>query len=163
MEFSRPEYWRGQPFSSPGDLPNPGIELRSLPHWRRILYQLSHKGSPRIWSGQPKPSPGDLPDPGMELRSPALPADSLPPELWGKPITLVDKALMSSVTPDTRSAENISHHTSPLSISCDGHMGTCQCTAGNSNVNVSEPFQLQDSSCLLSCNMHSGYLFLCNI
>ena len=30
MEFSRPEYWRGQPFPSPGDLPNPGIEPRSL-------------------------------------------------------------------------------------------------------------------------------------
>ena len=29
MEFSRPEYWNGQPFPSPGDLPNPGIELRS--------------------------------------------------------------------------------------------------------------------------------------
>ena len=29
MEFSRPEYWSGQPFPSPGDLPNPGIELRS--------------------------------------------------------------------------------------------------------------------------------------
>ena len=29
MEFSRPEYWSGQPFLSPGDLPNPGIEPRS--------------------------------------------------------------------------------------------------------------------------------------
>ena len=29
MEFSRPEYWSGYPFSSPGDLPNPGIEPRS--------------------------------------------------------------------------------------------------------------------------------------
>ena len=29
MEFSRPEYWSGQPLPSPGDLPNPGIELRS--------------------------------------------------------------------------------------------------------------------------------------
>ena len=29
MEFSRPEYWSGQPFTSPGDLHNPGIELRS--------------------------------------------------------------------------------------------------------------------------------------
>ena len=27
--FSRPEYWNGQPFPSPGDLPNPGIEPRS--------------------------------------------------------------------------------------------------------------------------------------
>ena len=27
--FSRPEYWSGQLFPSPGDLPNPGIEPRS--------------------------------------------------------------------------------------------------------------------------------------
>ena len=26
VEFSRPEYWCGQPFLSPGDLPKPGIE-----------------------------------------------------------------------------------------------------------------------------------------
>ena len=29
MAFSRPEYWSGYPFPSPGDLPNPRIELRS--------------------------------------------------------------------------------------------------------------------------------------
>ena len=29
MEFSRPEHWSGQPFPSPGNLPNPGIEPRS--------------------------------------------------------------------------------------------------------------------------------------
>ena len=29
MEFSRPEYWSGLPFPSPGNLPNPGIEPRS--------------------------------------------------------------------------------------------------------------------------------------
>ena len=29
MEFPRPEYWSGWPFSPPGDLPNQGIELRS--------------------------------------------------------------------------------------------------------------------------------------
>ena len=28
-EFSRPEYWSRQPFPSPGDLSNPGIEPRS--------------------------------------------------------------------------------------------------------------------------------------
>ena len=33
MEFSRPEYWSGWPFSSPGDIPNPG-----LPHCRWNLY-----------------------------------------------------------------------------------------------------------------------------
>ena len=29
MEFSRPKYWSGQPFPSPGDLPYPGIEPRT--------------------------------------------------------------------------------------------------------------------------------------
>ena len=29
MDFSRPEYWGGQPFPLPGDPPNPGIEPRS--------------------------------------------------------------------------------------------------------------------------------------
>ena len=29
LGFSRQEYWSGLPFPSPGDLPNPGIELRS--------------------------------------------------------------------------------------------------------------------------------------
>ena len=30
MGFSRPEYWNGEPFLSPEDLPDPGIEPR--PH-----------------------------------------------------------------------------------------------------------------------------------
>ena len=38
------------------------------------------------WSELPCPPPGDLPDPGIELGSPALQADSFPPELPG-PIT----------------------------------------------------------------------------
>ena len=29
MEFSRPKYWSGWLFPSPGDLPNPGIKPRS--------------------------------------------------------------------------------------------------------------------------------------
>jgi len=29
IAFSRQEYWSGLPFSSPGGLPNPGIEPRS--------------------------------------------------------------------------------------------------------------------------------------
>ena len=29
LRFSRQEYWSGLPFPSPGDLPNPGIELVS--------------------------------------------------------------------------------------------------------------------------------------
>ena len=30
MGFSRPEYWSGLPFPSPGDLPDPGMEPGSL-------------------------------------------------------------------------------------------------------------------------------------
>ena len=54
MEISRPEYWSGLPFLSPGYLPNPGSNP-GLPHCRWILYQLSHKGSPRIleWVAYP--------------------------------------------------------------------------------------------------------------
>ena len=54
---------------------NPG-----LPHCSRILYQLSHRGSPEYWSGWPFPSPGNLPNPGTEPGSPTLQADSLPAE-----------------------------------------------------------------------------------
>ena len=35
-EFSRPEYWSGYPFPSPGDLPNPGIEPRDWTQGSRI-------------------------------------------------------------------------------------------------------------------------------
>ena len=45
MELSRQEYWSGFPFPSPGDLPYPGIEPKSL-HCRHILYCLSQQGSP---------------------------------------------------------------------------------------------------------------------
>ena len=37
------------------------------------------------WNGLPFPSPGGLPDPEIELMSPALQADSLPPEPPGNP------------------------------------------------------------------------------
>ena len=29
MKFSRPEYWSAQPFPSPGNLPDPEIQLES--------------------------------------------------------------------------------------------------------------------------------------
>ena len=65
-----------------------------LLHFKQILYQLGHKGSPRIldWSGvKPIPSPADLPDPDPSFvsGSPALQADSLPTELPGKPSLIV--------------------------------------------------------------------------
>ena len=42
--FSRQEYWSGLPFPSPGDLPNLGNEP-GIPHYRQMLYRLSHQGS----------------------------------------------------------------------------------------------------------------------
>ena len=65
MEFSKPEYWSGEPFPFPGDLPHPGIEPRS-PAFRWIVYQLSFRGpwrggtNPRrsaVADGPPSPSP----------------------------------------------------------------------------------------------------------
>ena len=63
MEFSRQEYWSGLPFSSPGDLPNPGIKpgFRALradallcepPGKRLSLLPHSYKG-PCDHSGPP--------------------------------------------------------------------------------------------------------------
>ena len=45
MEFSRPEYWNG--YLLQGIFPTQGLNP-GLSHYRQILYQLSHKGSPRI-------------------------------------------------------------------------------------------------------------------
>ena len=46
MEFSRPEYWSGCPFPSPGDLPNPGIKPRSPALWADSL-TTEPQGQPR--------------------------------------------------------------------------------------------------------------------
>ena len=49
MGFSRPEYWSGSPYPSPGDLPNPGIEPVSpvAPALQADSLPLSHRVSPR--------------------------------------------------------------------------------------------------------------------
>ena len=48
MEFPRQEYWNGLPFSSLGDLPDPGIEPTSpaSPALQADSLLLSYKGSP---------------------------------------------------------------------------------------------------------------------
>ena len=43
----QPEYWSGQPFPSPGDLPNPGIKPRS-PALQVDSLPTSYEGSPNI-------------------------------------------------------------------------------------------------------------------
>ena len=77
-ELSRPEHWSGEPFPSPGDLPNPGIEPRT-PALQADSLPAEPQGKPKNTGvGSLSPSPGDLPNPGIEPRSPALQADSLP-------------------------------------------------------------------------------------
>ena len=48
MEFSRQEYWRGLPFPTPGELPNPETKPTSLvpPAPQADSLQLSHLESP---------------------------------------------------------------------------------------------------------------------
>ena len=81
--FSRQVYWSGLQRPPPGDPPNPGFNP-GLPHFRWILYCLSHQRSPRIleWVAMPS-SRGSNPNPGIKPMSPALQVDSLlsePPE-----------------------------------------------------------------------------------
>ena len=64
----------------PTQVSNPG-----LLHCKQILYQANHKGSPRILKWVAYPFFRYFPNPGIELHSPAMKADSLPTELWGKP------------------------------------------------------------------------------
>ena len=45
MDFSRPECWAEQPFPSPGDLPNPGIEPTS-PAWQADSSPAEPPGKP---------------------------------------------------------------------------------------------------------------------
>ena len=48
MEFSRQEYWSGLLFPSPGIFLTQGSNP-SLPHYRQMLYCLSHQGSLYIY------------------------------------------------------------------------------------------------------------------
>jgi len=43
--FPRKKYWSGLPFPSPGDVPDPGIELES-PALQGDSLKLSHLGNP---------------------------------------------------------------------------------------------------------------------
>ena len=49
-EFSRVEYWSGEAFPSPGNLPDPGTKPRS-PALQADSYRLSHQGSPQSLLG----------------------------------------------------------------------------------------------------------------
>ena len=72
--------WVAIPFSWGSSQPRDWTQV-SL---RRILYQLSHKGSPRILEWVAYPFSRASSEPGIEPQSPALQVGSLPTELSGK-------------------------------------------------------------------------------
>ena len=89
MEFSRPEYWSGWPFPSPGDLPSPGIEPRSpalqadsLPAEPQEEPMNTGVGSLSLlqWIRI------RIPNPGIRPETRVWQEDSLPAELSGKPL-----------------------------------------------------------------------------
>ena len=69
---------------------------RHLSNCRRILYQLSHKGSPWILEWVAYPFCSGSSQPRIKLGSPALQVDSLPAELQGKPLSQ-NKSLSNSL------------------------------------------------------------------
>ena len=60
LGFSRQEYWRGLPFLSPGDLPDPEIQPCLL-HWQADSFPLSQLGRPKALA----------PNSESELRAPS--------------------------------------------------------------------------------------------
>ena len=73
MEFSRPEYWSGQPFPSPGDLLNSGIEPKS-PTLQVDSLPTEPPGKPKNTGvGSLSLLPADLPNSGIKPGSPAIP------------------------------------------------------------------------------------------
>ena len=81
MEFSRPEYWSGYLFPSPGLSSQPRNQTQVSRIAGRFFTSWVTREAQKYWSGF---SPADLPDPGNELVSPALQADFSPTELSGK-------------------------------------------------------------------------------
>ena len=77
--------------------------------FRQVLYHLSHQGSPRILEWLAIPSPGDLPDPEIEPGFPVLQADSLPPELPGKPHFYQSVQISHSVMSDSLRPHGLQH------------------------------------------------------
>ena len=88
MEFSRPEHWSGQPFPSPGDLPNSGIEPRS-PALQVDSLAAEPPGRPRL---------------GFKARSAALRAQDFYP---------TPRLLVPSLQTAKAGASPPAHHRSP--------------------------------------------------
>ena len=90
--------WVAFPFSRRSFQPRDWTQVsriagRFFTSWARVGHDWSSLAAAAVAQGKPKNTgvgnlsllQGDLPNPGIKLGSPALQADSLPTELWGKP------------------------------------------------------------------------------
>ena len=84
MEFSRPEYGVGSLFLLQGIFPTQRPKP-AFPHCRRILCQLTHRGSPGILEWGACPFSRGSSRPRNQLGSPALQEGSLPADPPGEP------------------------------------------------------------------------------
>ena len=80
------------------------------------------------WGGLLFPSPGNLPSPGIEPRSPALQADSLPPEPPGKPLYMYNAAAKPSAGQLTLSSAMMERHSKWVGLGIDAIQVLCLCT-----------------------------------
>ena len=67
MEFSRPEYWSGQPFPSPEDLPNPGIKPTS-PSLQADSLSAEPRGKPVVINSQCDYQDASFPPTGLKIQ-----------------------------------------------------------------------------------------------
>ena len=78
--------WVAFPFSRGSSQPR---DLTQISHIAGGLFtSWATRKAQEYWSEWPITSPGDIPDPGIKQGSPGFQADSLPTELWRKPLIL---------------------------------------------------------------------------
>ena len=86
--------WAAFPFSRGSSQPRDQTQVSHIAGG--FFTSWAPKEAQKYWSGQPILSPAVLPDPGNKLWSPALQAYSLPTELWGKPLHILNFLLCCS-------------------------------------------------------------------
>ena len=130
-----------------GDLPAPGIKLRSPTLQGKFLTIWASREAEEYWSWLPFPPPGDLPDPGIKPTSPALQTDSFPSEvarrqpkclLYGLPWWLSGK-VQSLGREDPLEKEMATHSsTLPWKIPWTEEPGRLYCSRGRKESDTTE-------------------------
>ena len=117
-----------------------------LPHCRRILYQLSHKGSPRILERVAYPFLSGSPQPRNRAGASCIQADSLPAELSG----LYRRAWLAHTLPPRFSSE------------CQegSERGPARVSPSDTQQSAVSPCTSTRPSCLCCCSVWRGLRWL---